>query len=340
MGSYPLQKKIFEQSFKQTFKRLWHRRMPTKPVRLLDPEIVIPSPSSSETLVFWERMNEWARDRAPRIGPSTMQALYAIASNPPTVEGLPSGDFWAILGKYTSRGLPVSDNRREICDDHLLVGYRPLLGADENRMRLASDIRASQSQGRLALSTIQPCWTCSDNPSCPRCELSTVSRIHGPIGPGEASNDLADVWRRAYLAEHHADWSALSIFAADLFPAIEFSRVAWNQLNTLVGAPEETVSSVITHLSVLNDLAEEIWASELTSQGRQARLGANGVTASLEGPKTHRNAKAMKTRDFDFQTGVVRCEWHTKLRPETNRIYFAVDEGKVLVGLIVDHLPT
>ena len=47
----------------------------------------------------------------------------------------------------------------------------------------------------------------------------------------------------------------------------------------------------------------------------------------------------MRSRDFHFEDGRVRCEWQTKLPPDVNRIYFAVVDAKVLVGAIVDHLP-
>jgi len=269
-----------------------------------------------------------------------MQALSELAANPPSVEGLPAGDFWSILGKYMSRGFAASGSPRTLCEEHLGARYRSQWGAPDNFQRLVDDLRAYDPDGRLAVSTVGSCWTNADFEDCIRCADTTISYIYNPIKPGEKSNELADVWRQAYRAEHPSDLTLLEDYASDMFPAIEFSQVAWNQLNTLIGAPEESVASVINHLAVLNDSAAELWKNQITPQGRQAAMGAQGVTASLEGPKTHKNIKAMNMRDFQFQQGKARCEWHTKLRPEINRIYFAVVEERVLVGVIVDHLPT
>ena len=286
-------------------------------------------------------MNHWAADPEPRIGPSTLQALGLLAASPPSVVGLPRGDFWSLIGKYMSRVFAESDVQRVFCEEHLIARYRPHLGAQENAQRLVKDIRALGSDGYVAVSTAMSCWTILFGAeSCVGCAANAITNIYSPIRPGEKSNELADVWRRTYLLEHPSDWSLLEGFAAEMFPAIEFSKDAWGRLNTLVGGPEETVVSVIDHLAVLNDLAAGIWNDEITSQGREAAMGAKGVSASLESPKTHRNKAAMKARDFRFEHGVESCEWHTKLRPETNRIYFAVKAEKVLVGIIVDHLPT
>lgn len=314
--------------------------MPSRPRRLLDPELVIPSATNATTLEFWQRMNVWAVDSEPRIGPSTMQALGELAANPPKVEGLPEGDFWTILSKYMSRGLVSSSVPRCVCEEHLSTSYRAQMGAVDNVERLLADIRAVDADGSLAISTIQSCWDSSGVRTCLHCVDARLSKIYEPISRGGRSNELAGVWRDAYRVEHPSDWTRFEKHATDLFPAIEFSQDAWGKLNTLIGAPEETVTSVMNHLAALNDSAEQIWKHDITPQGREAALGARGVTASLESPSTHKNKKAMRKRDFQFARGVVRCEWHTKLRPETNRIYFAVEEDKVLVGLIVDHLPT
>jgi hypothetical protein len=314
--------------------------MPTNPGRLLDPELVVPSAASVLRLEFWDRMNTWATDREPRVGPSTMLALNELAANQPSIPGLPSGDFWSILGKYMSRGFVSNELHRPLCEKHLGAQYLPHMGAADNFQRLVDDIRAVGPTGALAVSTVEQCWTDVNLDDCSICAIAPVMPIFNPISPGECSGELAAVWRRGYRAEHPADPSLLERFAHEMFPAIEFSAAAWGQLNTMVGAPEETVDSVISHLAVLNDSAVDIWDSEITPQGRQAALGGRVVSASLEGPRTHKNIQAMKTRDFQFRDREVRCEWHCKLRPEINRIYFAVQEKKVFVGTIVDHLPT
>lgn len=312
--------------------------MPTSPFRLFDPEVVVPSPTSAAQLQFWQRMHEWADDRGPRVGPSTLQALNELATTPPTV--LPIGDFWTILSKYISRGFAPSPTPRAVCEEHLSASYQPLAGASDNFQRLANDLRAVGPDGRVAMSTIEECWPGSELANCSVCNSSRLSRVHTPIDSESRSDELARVWRQAYIEEHPSDPTQLETFAAKMFPSIEFSSDAWKRVKTLVGAPEEITASIIGHLAVLNDFAARAWATAPTTEGRQAILGARGITSSPEGPKTHKDKKAMRTRDFQFNNGEVRCEWHTKLRPDVNRIYFAVSNGRVLVGAIVDHLPT
>jgi hypothetical protein len=189
------------------------------------------------------------------------------------------------------------------------------------------------------MSTIEACWPGNEQGNCSACDAARLSHVYTPVESESKSDELARVWRQAYRDEHSADPTQLEAFASKMFPAIEFSSDAWKRLRTLVGAPEEITTSIIEHLAVLNDFAAVTWADTLSTDGRQAALGARGVTSSPEGPKTHRDKKAMRSRDFQFDGGQVRCEWHTKLRPDVNRIYFAVSNGKVLVGVIVDHLP-
>jgi hypothetical protein len=314
--------------------------MPSSPFRLFDPEIVVPSAVSASTLQFWQRMHEWAGDRGPRIGPSTLQALNEFAQNPPKVAHLSTGDFWTILGKYTSRGFAPSPTPREVCEEHLSTSYKPLAGALDNIQRLIEDVRAVGANSRVAISTLSACWPDKDPIDCPVCDASRLSHVYKQVVSESKSDELAKVWRQAYVEEHAADPTQLEAFASKMFPAIEFSSAAWKRIKTLVGAPEEMTAAIIGHLAVLNDCAATIWAETSSTEARQAMLSARGVTSSPEGPKTHKNKKAMGTRDFDFNSGQVRCEWHTKLRPDVNRIYFAVSDGKVFVGTIVDHLPT
>lgn len=314
--------------------------MPDSPIRLFDPELVVPSANTAKQLQFWQRMHKWSDDRGARVGPSTLQALSELANTPPKVDHLPTGDFWTILSKYTSRGFPASLTPREVCDEHLSAQYEPQLGAADNRQRLIDDLRAVGPDGRVAMSTIEDCWPSNKLINCSACDASRLSHLYSPVESELKSNEMAKVWRQAYKDEHSADLTQLEAFASKMFPAIEFSSDAWKRLRTLVGASEENTTSIIEHLAVLNDSAANTWTNTLSTAGRQATLAASGVTCSPEGPKTHKNTKAMRTRDFQFDGGVVRCEWHTKLRPDINRIYFAVSNGKVLVGVIVDHLPT
>jgi len=112
-------------------------------------------------------------------------------------------------------------------------------------------------------------------------------------------------------------------------------------------AYNEIRGQVVRHLGALNDYFLDAYRSALAA-GRPSdveayfgSLGIGGVSA--ESVKTHRNSSAMRLRDVEFDGRQVRCEWHTKLRPEVDRIHFAFGEQfgeKVFIGIFVDHLPT
>lgn len=285
-------------------------------------------------------MSEWAADTEVKVGPSTLAALANMAANPPAVVGLATGDFWTIVGKYMSRIIPRSETDRPLDRDKVRRLYVPHLGHVDNIVLLLQDIEASGDDAALAISTVQDCWSdLSAGASDPVLEPRTT-RLLTPERPGSVSSAMAQIWRQAYLREHPSDTAKLAIFSKKMFPNIEFSAGAWSHLGTLSGAPADNLDKLMHHLSVLNDSVPSIWTETVASADREAALGSLGVTASLESPSTHKNKKAMKKRKFDFSIGLLTCEWHTKMRPDVNRIYYYADKEKVYVGKIVDHLPT
>lgn len=103
---------------------------------------------------------------------------------------------------------------------------------------------------------------------------------------------------------------------------------------------------MVHHLGALND--EFLTQYKLAAaSGRisdvEAHFGSLGVGGvSMESVKTRRNAAAMRMRDVEFEDRVVRCEWHTKIKPNIDRIHFAFGDdldGRLLIGIFVDHLP-
>lgn len=51
----------------------------------------------------------------------------------------------------------------------------------------------------------------------------------------------------------------------------------------------------------------------------------------------------MRARKVTVAGRDVVCEWHSKIYPHTDRIYFSIpqgEDGKIVVGSICDHLPT
>ncbi|MDZ8201866.1 hypothetical protein RZO50_10065 [Microbacterium sp. SSW1-59] len=153
-----------------------------------------------------------------------------------------------------------------------------------------------------------------------------------------AISATAQIWRQAYLSECPSDLGGMSALADKMFPSLEFHPDAWERVGSLVGPAEENVPLLVHHLGVLNDHASRIWADFSVREDRQSAMGALGVTCSPDSPQTHKYKAAMRERDFTFGSSVVRCEWHTKLRPTKNRIHFNADGGTVRIGTIVDHL--
>jgi hypothetical protein len=98
---------------------------------------------------------------------------------------------------------------------------------------------------------------------------------------------------------------------------------------------------VVKHLSALNDDFLEVYVSEHgNSAGISARIG---IDVSIEG-ETRSSERLMAMRDVEFRGHTFRCEWHSKLERNVNRIHFypgdASTNGRTLIGIFVDHLPT
>lgn len=311
--------------------------MTTHVIEVLDPEIVIPSSEHATSLTFWHRMLEWSLANDMRIGPSTFSEFVAFAGSPPIVPGLPQHDLWAIIGRLSARGIRAMGSR-PVCEAHVRARYSAKLGRMSNVGTLLDDLRALGPSGQVALGTDSVCWAPSPDVNCDDCVVAAVFPVSSPSEP-KYSAGLAAAWRAAFSAESSRTFDELKQLSAVMFPNVEFSASAWDHVGTLSGDATAAVLDVVAHLRVLSEHVCDIWRSVVTRQGREAALGSLGITASPEGPRTHRNRGAMEARDFDFSVGVLRCEWHTKLNPNTDRIHFAVTDDRVFVGTIVDHLP-
>lgn len=311
--------------------------MVREPIRLLDPEILIPSPSSASTPEFWRRMIAWTSDEYSLIGPETLAALAELAPTELRGPYISPNDFWKIIGKLSSRTFSPARTNRPICEEHLRDDYTPIGGDRENIELLINDLKGVGFDRPVALRTIEDCWAVNER----RCTACDSSRVHKLLSEPNSVEDLVEIahlWRDAFLVDRDGHLSQLEPLAKYMFPHLEFSDVAWKYLKTLVGSSNENLRLLVTHLSLLNDDVERIWAEQITTKGRQAEMRARNVPASPESPQTHRDAKAMKRRDFQFGGQTVRCEWHTKIRPDINSVHFAVEKGRVLVGVIIDHL--
>lgn len=171
------------------------------------------------------------------------------------------------------------------------------------------------------------------------------------VGPLEVGTDGAQVtvhfvggmfevlqFFRAVPEIEEVDEETYFAIAAHAFPNIYFVRE-----RTKFSALDEdfdTVRAKVTlHLGVLNDHARHIFHERQDPRIIETVLGAYGVSASGESGNTKANASAMREREVLFNGKRVVCEWHTKLRPHIDRIYFnATSAERVIVGVFRKHL--
>ena len=98
---------------------------------------------------------------------------------------------------------------------------------------------------------------------------------------------------------------------------------------------------VVYHLARINDKFPEVYTAE---NGMPHEISSRlGIEVSIEG-NTRGSEGLMRQRDVEFRGQVYRCEWHSKIEPNRNRIHFRVidgiDETKILIGIFHKHLTT
>jgi hypothetical protein len=178
--------------------------------------------------------------------------------------------------------------------------------------------------------------------------LSALPMRRGPKwveAPGAAAfvhfiTDLSDMLNffREIPEIENLDEKAFLANAEFAFPGIYFVRDKVD-----FGKFDETYASirlkVSSHLAVLNDHAKEVLCSGDTAAQKALRLKALGVVASGENSTTKGNRKAIAERNVEVDGCVITCDWHTKVRPHLDRIYFnATSHKSVVVGIFSSHL--
>lgn len=293
---------------------------------LYDPELLVPSDEAALSLAYWSRLLEWMEDKRFSMGPATYAGFQQLAAHAPEIEGLPSGEFWRIFGVYATRLAAGTSQSLDPVED-----YTPHFGSAANSELLALDLSDVATNGVILVATDEHCWP----EGCARTESVGGIALHLAIR--DDASDVAAL-REWYEVAGIASYDELEECAERLFPDIQFSSGAWSAVKSLVGPVADNIARLRKHLEVLNDHGAEIWNGTKVNTDRIASLGALGVEASPENAKTHRDAKAMRARKMSFASGTLVCEWHTKLAPNTGRVYFAVTGGIVHVGSITRHL--
>ena len=126
--------------------------------------------------------------------------------------------------------------------------------------------------------------------------------------------------------------------AAKAFPNLAFAPTV--RFRHFKGAYHLRRPEVVHHLSLLNDSFSQLYEAEHgSSRSISTRLG---ISVSIEG-RNRKSEAVMRYRDAEFAGEVYRCEWHSKLEPHQNRIYFHIGDegtnGRVLIGIFHEHLP-
>lgn len=155
--------------------------------------------------------------------------------------------------------------------------------------------------------------------------------------------DIMYFWRGLYDLENVPEQSFFQS-ASQAFPNLMFHPdLTFRRFRS---SYQELRGTVVRHLGELNDHFLEEYRT-LSAAGRvgdiEAYFHSRGVEGvSRESVRTHKNPRVMRLREVEFNGNRVLCEWHTKLRPEIDRIHFAFEDfgDKILIGIFVAHLPT
>lgn len=169
------------------------------------------------------------------------------------------------------------------------------------------------------------------------CMQVTSGGATGPVHFVGSSRDMLDFFRALAELEDHDEDRYFSI-AEFAFPRLDFVRS-----KTLFRKFDEDYATirpkVSFHLAVLDDHGQAVLTASASASDKEAQLRALGVEASGESANTKANKAAMRQREVQIGDRVVLCEWHTKLRPHIDRIYFnATAQSKVVVGIFAAHL--
>lgn len=140
----------------------------------------------------------------------------------------------------------------------------------------------------------------------------------------------------------------LSTLLDDLFPSLYFLPDA-KDFSKLGVSHREYLSTIIAHLSYLNDNAREHYLEDRDSFNRTA--SSHGVVLSGESSNTRSNHSAIRERTRTIENNELGFEMHTKITWNKGRIHFhignnlpasvsEITEGKLIIGIVCEHLST
>lgn len=129
------------------------------------------------------------------------------------------------------------------------------------------------------------------------------------------------------------------------FPDVCFAGGLANQCGRFSRPFDDVRGTLTQHLGALNDHFQAIMRSHhgLPSAVQVAFRATTGVDSSPESANTKADAKAWAQRRITYDGKEAWCEWHTKLEPHRDRVYFSpgnphVAGGRLIVGIFDLHL--
>jgi hypothetical protein len=145
-------------------------------------------------------------------------------------------------------------------------------------------------------------------------------------------------WRSVYELANVPERQFFEL-APRAFPNLLFASTL--NFGRFAGLYATVREEVVRHLGALNDTWTVAYVEEA---GNSDRISARiGIDVSRESGLTRAAEGLMRQRDVPFHGRKYRCEWHSKLEPDRNRIHFHPAGESIehpLIGIFCDHLDT
>jgi hypothetical protein len=164
--------------------------------------------------------------------------------------------------------------------------------------------------------------------------LHRVAEYRGLLAFYREAIEIADYDEPAYFRH-----------AARAFPDLFFKPNIGTECRRF-SEPYRAIRPVLTRaLAALGDLLPLICKEHSDLRIIKTEFTAkSGFEISPDSPRTHQNKRAMRERDIFINGVSLRCEWHLKLKPHVDRIYFNfghnMSNNRIIVGILCDHLRT
>lgn len=177
-------------------------------------------------------------------------------------------------------------------------------------------------------------------PSGPQQSLQTVSIDGKDMTVWFVSSTAHSIAFFRWIAAATRSDDELAIVAEAAFPQLRFVPGVLSGIKDMSRPFVNIVADIVRHLGVLSDMGAEIFEGD--RRGVSQKFASMGLDVSDENGRTKssRDARVRRTRVYLGVEYV--CWWHSKLRPDRDRIYFSPDgivpAGGIVVGVCVRHL--